>query len=79
MIAAYRDPDRSPGRQLMRRLINAVSADVPAPLTEVITLGRTLKKRCSPTSTDPEPATAPPKLSTDASSTYEAPPSDCAT
>ena len=45
MIAAYRDPDRSPGRQLMRRLINAVSADVPAPLTEVITLGRTLKKR----------------------------------
>lgn len=47
MIAAYRDPDRSPGRQLMRRLINAVSADVPAPLTEVITLGRTLKKRCA--------------------------------
>lgn len=38
MIAAYRDPDRSPGRQLMRRLINAVSADVPAPLTEVIRL-----------------------------------------
>mgnify|MGYP000867011900 FL=1 len=47
MITAYRDPDRSRGRQRMRELIDAVSVGVPAALTEVITLGRTLKKRAA--------------------------------
>ena len=47
MIAAYRDPDRAKGRQLMTRLIAPVSHDVPAALTEVVTLGRTLKKRAA--------------------------------
>ncbi len=45
MITAYRQPDRAQGRQLMVKLIDALSSGVPEPLTELITLGRTLKKR----------------------------------
>ncbi len=47
MIAAYREPDRTRGRQLMRAVIDSVSRGVPAALSEVITLGRTLKKRAA--------------------------------
>jgi len=45
MIAAYREPDRVKGRELMVRLIESVSSGVPKVLSELITLGRTLKKR----------------------------------
>ena len=45
MIAAYREPDRVLGRELMEKLIESVSAGVPKALVEVITLGKTLKKR----------------------------------
>ncbi|WP_425307415.1 ISL3 family transposase [Ammonicoccus fulvus] len=45
MIAAYREPDRAKGRVLMQQLIDSISAGVPGALTEVISLGRTLKKR----------------------------------
>ena len=45
MIAAYREPDRAKGRQLMSRLIESVSHGVPKALSEVLTLGRTLNKR----------------------------------
>ena len=45
MITAYREPDRRKGRAVMSKLIESLSADVPTALTEVITLGRTLKKR----------------------------------
>ena len=45
MITAYRQPDKKNGRALMTRLIDRVSHDVPAELTEVITLGRTLSRR----------------------------------
>jgi transposase len=45
MIGAYREPDRAKGRQLMSNLIDALGRGVPAALTELITLGRTLKKR----------------------------------
>ena len=45
MITAYRQPDRNKGRELMARLIDALSHGVPAELTEVITLGRTLHRR----------------------------------
>ncbi len=45
MITAYREPDRSRGRELMEKLIKSVSLGVPSALTELITLGRTLKKR----------------------------------
>ncbi len=47
MIAAYRDPDRTRGRELMTKLIEAVSHGVHAALTEIITLGRTLTKRAA--------------------------------
>jgi transposase len=45
MIAAYREPVRAKGRELMVKLIESVSQGVPKTLTEVTTLGRTLKKR----------------------------------
>jgi len=47
MIAAYRHPDRTRGRELMEKLIDTISHGVPAALTELITLGRTLKKRAT--------------------------------
>src|SRR5258708_31853726 len=45
MIAAYREPDRKRGRELMQQLIDSISHSVPIALREVITLGRTLKRR----------------------------------
>lgn len=45
MIGAYREPDRSRGKQLMTKLIESVTAGVPTPLIELRTLGRTLTKR----------------------------------
>jgi transposase len=45
MIAAYREPDRTKGRHLMTRLIASISHGVPAALSEIVTLGRTLTKR----------------------------------
>ena len=45
MIAAYREPDRAKGRELMTRLIESLGHNVPSALSELITLGRTLKKR----------------------------------
>ncbi len=47
MIASYREPDRKKGRELMSKLIETVSSGVPGALSEVITLGRTLKKRAA--------------------------------
>jgi transposase len=45
MITAYREPDRAKGRELMTKLIESLSHGVPVALTELITLGRTLKRR----------------------------------
>lgn len=47
MIAAYREPDRVKGRELMVKLIESVSRGVPKALTEIITPGRTLTKRAA--------------------------------
>ena len=47
MIAAYREPDRARGRELMEKLIGSLSHGVPSALTELTTLGRTLKKRAA--------------------------------
>jgi transposase len=47
MIGAYREPDRAKGRRLMSNLIDALGRGVPAALTELITLGRTLTKRAA--------------------------------
>jgi len=47
MIDAYRTEDRAAGKTKMRQLITSLSADVPAALVELRTLGRTLKKRAA--------------------------------
>ncbi|MCY0906736.1 ISL3 family transposase, partial [Arthrobacter sp. H14-L1] len=47
MVAAYREPDRAKGRELMQVVIDSVSAGVPSALTELTTLGRTLKRRAA--------------------------------
>ncbi len=47
LITAYREPDRTRGRELLSKLITTLSHGVPATLTELITLGRTLTKRAS--------------------------------
>ena len=44
-VAAYRHPDRVTGRAMMTDLITKVDHGVPAGLSEITTLGRTLKKR----------------------------------
>ncbi len=47
MIGAYREPDRKHGRDLMTTLIESVSHAVPAALTELRRLGRTLTTRAA--------------------------------
>ena len=47
LVAAYRDPDRANCRARMEALIASISSGVPGALREVITLGRTLKKRAT--------------------------------
>jgi hypothetical protein len=82
MIAAYRHEDRRRGRELMVKLIDTVSTDVPNALVEVTTLGRTLKKRAADVLAYfgvPAPATAPPRRSTAGSSTCAVPHSGSAT
>ena len=45
MVAAYREPDRAQGKQIMQKVITKLSRAVPKALTELTTLGRTLKNR----------------------------------
>ena len=47
MIAAYRNPDRAGGRTAMNKLIDTLSSGVPGALSELVTLGRTLKRRAA--------------------------------
>ena len=47
MITAYRDTDRTAGLRTMRTLIDALRNSVPAQLTELKTLGRTLNRRAA--------------------------------
>ena len=47
MINAYRNTDRTAGLRTMSTLIDALGSAVPVELTELITLGRTLKKRAA--------------------------------
>jgi len=47
MIAAYREPNRTHGRQLMTNLIESLRRGVPAALSELRTLGRTLNTRAA--------------------------------
>ena len=45
MIAAYRTPEKTKGKNMMRTVIDTVASAVPAGLRELRKLGRTLKKR----------------------------------
>ena len=45
MVAAYREPDRSQGREQMQSVIDALRQGVPAGLSELRRLGRTLTRR----------------------------------
>ena len=45
IVAAYRDPDRAAAKSAAALVIDELSTGVPAVLTELITLGRTLNKR----------------------------------
>ena len=47
IVGAYRDPDRAAGKAALAATINTISTGVPAELTELTTLGRTLKRRAS--------------------------------
>jgi len=47
IVAAYRDPNRTTAKADLAKTITAISAAVPATLTELITLGRTLKRRAT--------------------------------
>ena len=80
IIDAYRDPSKIRGKALMQAEMACLSdAGVPHSLTEIITLGRTLKRRSRDILAyfeHPTPAMALPKPSTDASNTYADPHSD---
>ena len=56
MISAYRDTDRTAGLHTMSTLIDALSSAAPTELTELITLGRTLKRRGRRRPRLPQPA-----------------------
>ncbi len=45
IVAAYREPDKKKGKDMMRTVIGSVTSGVPAALTEIRRLGRTLKQR----------------------------------
>ena len=47
MIAAYRELDKTKGKQMMQAVIDAVTTGVPAALVEIRRLGRTLKQRAA--------------------------------
>ncbi len=83
MIAAYREPDRTRGRDLMTKLIDSVSPEVPTVLKRDHDgsdgPSSAAPTTFSPTSTAPEPRTDPPKRSTADSNTSAAQPSASAT
>ena len=45
IVAAYRHPDRASGKKALQAVIDDLTQGVPTQLTELITLGRTLKRR----------------------------------
>jgi transposase len=47
MIAAYREPDKKHGKAMMQAVIDSVASGVPATLSEIRKLGRTLKQRAT--------------------------------
>lgn len=47
MITAYRDPDKTRGREVMAAIIDSLASAVPTGLTELRQLGRTLTRRAA--------------------------------
>ncbi|MEP6853096.1 MAG: ISL3 family transposase [bacterium] len=47
IVAAYRNPDRNAGKTELTNVVTALSSGVPKPLTELTTLGRTLRRRAA--------------------------------
>ncbi|MBD8021567.1 ISL3 family transposase [Brevibacterium gallinarum] len=47
MLIAYRHPDKTTGKKLLKRLIDDITNGVPTALTEIRKLGRTLKRRAA--------------------------------
>jgi transposase len=47
IVAAYRNPDRAAAKTEMIAIITTISRGVPSALTELITLGRTLRRRAA--------------------------------
>lgn len=47
IVAAYRQPDKTKGKQEMQAVIDAITTGVPAALAEIRSLGRTLKQRAA--------------------------------
>ena len=47
IVAAYRHSDRRAGKVELTKIIDAIARNVPALLTELVTLGRTLKRRAA--------------------------------
>ncbi len=47
IVAAYREPDKRKGKEMMRIVIQSITSGVPAALTEISRLGRTLKQRAA--------------------------------
>lgn len=47
IVGAYRDPDRAAGKRQMQAVIDSLAHGVPEALSELITLGRTLKRRAA--------------------------------
>ncbi len=82
MIAAYREPDKKHGKAVMQAVIDSVASGVPATLTEIRKLGRTLKhapRASARSSTGPARRTAPPRPSKTGSNTSAAAPSGSGT
>ncbi|WP_026551087.1 ISL3 family transposase [Arthrobacter sp. Br18] len=47
IVAAYREPNKTRGKEMMQAVIDSVTSGVPAALTEIRQLGRTLKQRAA--------------------------------
>ena len=47
IVAAYRNPNRKHAKKRLRKLIDAISHGIPNTLTELQTLGRTMKRRAA--------------------------------
>jgi len=45
LVLAYRQPDKKLGRYLLQGVIDAISTGVPSDLVELVSLGRTLRRR----------------------------------